>query len=204
MSVTVLLFAAACSADRVSAPKASAPHFTAAQSKAWDDAKADGKTLLPGLGLARQNLLVSPLVQSAIIDNRGGTIELKSLGLKITIPSGAITGAPIAITVKALAGSMVAYEFEPHGTVFAKPLKFEQSLDNTTWEDIKFKGVLSGGYFQDAGQLNVMGGTALLNETYPVTVSSKNVSFDIWHFSGYMVATGRTAEPTSVSIDDNL
>lgn len=191
--------AAACAADRVTAPNAPTLQLNASQLKAASDAQLDGTLLVPTIALGRQDVLGAAIVRSALIGNNGGTIELNDAGLKLTIPAGAITGAPILITVTALPGTMVAYEFLPHGTVFAKALKFDQSLENTTWDDYNFKGVLAGGYFRSEGQLNLTGGTALLNETYPVTVSKKHVTFDIWHFSGYMVATGRMSATTAPS-----
>ncbi|MEP6765077.1 MAG: hypothetical protein ABJB66_12230, partial [Gemmatimonadaceae bacterium] len=85
----------------------------------------------------------------------------------------------------------------PHGTKFLKALSIRQDLNGSNWDKVKVKGVLSGGYFRDRSQVDLIHGTAKLDETFPVILESSRVSFDIMHFSGYMVATGRSAEVSS-------
>ena len=196
-AAAALTMAAACSSDSVSAPKSNDVQFNSAQLKLLDLARGSGNSLTPAVALERTDALLAPVSTSVVIGRNGGKIELKDLGLKLTVPSGAILANSITITVTALAGKQVAYEFQPHGTVFLKALKFEQSTDNTSWDKLKVRGTVMGGYFQNADQLNLWGLAALLNETYPITVDGSKLSFDVWHFSGYMVSTGRADDSDS-------
>lgn len=97
----------------------------------------------------------------------------------------------LTITVTGLVGDAVAYDFQPHGTVFLKPLQFNQELAGTSWERSDFKGSVLGGYFELETQVNALPGLSLLDELFPVTLDGKRASFDIKHFSGYMVSSVR-------------
>ena len=90
---------------------------------------------------------------------------------------------------------MVAYDFEPHGTVFKRPLVFMQKLTGTDWLRVLLSGrSLSGAYFKDTKQVDKKNGSAMVDQTYGASIFNESVSFSITHFSGYMVSTGR-AEP---------
>lgn len=157
------------------------------------------KTLFPMVPLERDQAITAPITRSFRISNKdGGRIEIKETGLRVDVPSGALPASTMTITVTALPGRALAYDFQPHGTVFLKPLAFQQELEDTSWDKLGFKGVLLGGYFEDPSQLNVFDGLALLDELYPVTFDSKRARFDIKHFSGYMVSSGRQ----SIANDD--
>lgn len=186
-AIAGLALAAACSNDAVTSPTVVPEYKTVKVSVG-----GSLKSLYPMAPLSRDVALSSPIVRSFTFDKKGGKIEIKETGLRIDVPSGAIPGSSLTITVTALAGSGIAYDFQPHGTVFLKPLDFEQDLDGTSWEKLKLKGTLLGGYFADPSQLNVLGnGLALLDELFPVTLNKNTASFDIRHFSGYMVSGGR-------------
>ena len=132
---------------------------------------------------------------SATIGLLGGQISMPGLGLTVTIPAFAVT-APTTITVTAVPGSTVAYEFEPHGTQFNVPLIVQQSLAGTNAADDfgKIRGVLYGGYFADPSALDPVGGTALVNEVLRVSIDKLlgTATFTITHFSGYLLGTGET------------
>ena len=68
------------------------------------------------------------------IRHDGGEIEIEETGLYIDVPSDAIDGNSLTITVTALRDAAIAYDFEPHGMVFPKPLDFQQDFKNTHWE----------------------------------------------------------------------
>jgi hypothetical protein len=203
-AAAALGIAAACSPDSISAP--ASPDLAAQNGLIGSLVSGIGGTvngvggivngvlkgLIPSKGLLRTAPLKQPMVVSKTIGRNGGEIELPSAGLKLKVPSGAITGNPITIIVTAVAGNMVAYEFQPHGTKFAKPLEFEQTLEGTNWNKLNTRAVLNGGYFKTLDQLDLLRGLGLLDETYPVTVKSNRVMFNITHFSGYMVSTGRS------------
>jgi hypothetical protein len=156
---------------------------------------------------AQRNLLGSPTVvgvvtrdvplvtsqsASAVIGAFGGQLRLPGAGLLVIVPPFAVS-SPTRMTVTAVAGSQVAYEFEPHGTHFLVPLLVTQNLNGTS--------ALSGGllpkpvygaYFANLSDLDPLGATALVSELLNTSVSllTRTATFPVFHFSGYLVATG--------------
>ena len=143
----------------------------------------------------RNTPLPSPISASAVIGAFGGQLSLPGAGLKVIVPAFALT-APTRITVTAVAGSQVAYEFEPHGTRFLVPLLVTQDLNGTS---AATGGLLPpslvAGYFASLSDLDPLAGTGLVSELLGVGVnlSSKTATFPVFHFSGYLVATGEAA-----------
>lgn len=135
-----------------------------------------------------------------ITPTRGGTLTLPQAGLTVTVPVGAIRTGTLTIRVRADASQSVSYDFEPHGTVFAKALTLRQDLSRTSWKQLG-SGTLYGGYYP--GVVDDVNSLATITESFPIriTTDSRKVSFasfDIWHFSGYVVSTGRAdGEPDS-------
>ena len=155
----------------------------------------DASTALVSVeALARDTAIAIGVTHSFSFGKRGGTIDMRDeTGLRIDIPENAIPGNSLTIVVTALPGKAVAYDFQPHGTVFLKPLTFRHDLKNTSWDKLRVKGTLNGGYFKDASQIDLTNGIARLDELFPVTLKSSEVSFSIKHFSGYMVSGGRSS-----------
>ncbi|MEO7360967.1 MAG: hypothetical protein ABI120_11595 [Gemmatimonadaceae bacterium] len=182
VALAAIVLVSACSADSPIAPQ-----FTTSQSKASDLLKS----LIPVQALNRDDSILVPIARSFTFTAKGGKIEIQESGLTIHVPAGAIPSASLTITVTVLPGTAVAYDFQPHGTQFLKPLSFSQSLKNTSWDKVGFKGTIDGGYFKDVSQVNLGTGIALLDEILPITIKGKEASFDINHFSGYMVSGGR-------------
>jgi len=115
----------------------------------------------------------------------GGTISVPGTGLTVVVPPLALSSKQI-ITITALAGKDVAYEFEPHGLKFPVPLIATQRLSSTdAGTGLIDPKLLFVGYFSDATKDNIV--SELLN----VSVSAGTAVFPIWHFSGYIVASGR-------------
>jgi hypothetical protein len=115
----------------------------------------------------------------------GGVIRLPDAGLTVVVPALALSSRQL-ITVTALAGNDVAYEFAPHGLKFPVPLVATQDLGSTqVGAGLLDPSLLFVGYFTDATKDNVV--SELLN----VGVSAGVAVFPIWHFSGYIVASGR-------------
>lgn len=111
-----------------------------------------------------------------------------------TVDGLLFAGQMLTISVTALAGQMVAYIFEPHGTKFLKPLTVTQDLSGTNGLlGLQTRPNLSGGYFKSESQLNTRTNTAVIDESYRIITDGSTASFDITHFSGYMVSTGRSA-----------
>jgi len=93
------------------------------------------------------------------------------------------------VSVTALPGSNVAYEFEPHGLVFQKPVTVAQDLGITeVLQNLLGAQGLEGAYFADASQLG--DGTVAAQEEIPATVEllRLRMTFPIRHFSGYTAA----------------
>jgi hypothetical protein len=133
--------------------------------------------------------LEQALTASAVIGPAGGTLQLPEAGLRVIVPRNAVA-TDVTFTVKALPGAMLAYEFGPHGTVFNTPLRVEQDI----------KGVLLpadenvvAGYFPEQDDLLVDEVVGTINEKLPaqLDVAGAKVRFDVSHFSGYLIATGR-------------
>ncbi len=155
--------------------------------------------------VTRNTPLAAPISASATIGLLGGQIKLPGAGLKVVVPALALTRAT-TITVTAVAGNQVAYEFYPHGTKFLVPLIVTQDLANTNAAgsggllNSLLSGGIFAGYFSSVSDLNQPGGTALVSELLGVVLnlSSKTATFTVFHFSGYLVAMSDNA-----SIDDS-
>ncbi len=194
MRVTVLVTTAAILAA-CSAEPTMAPELTASRGLLGSTIGRLGNTLSTVTGLLRIVPLSRPVTRSVTVTrNAGGELHIPETGLRLSVPAGAITTDRLTITVTALPGRAVAYEFQPHGTQFAKPLVFSQELGATSWLLSVLKPSLKGGYFKDADQLNTQTGVAEIDEELAATVLDGKVRFDIRHFSGYMVSTGRSSK----------
>ena len=145
--------------------------------------------LVPVRGVTRTSPLAQNISVSAVIGSDGGTISIPDAGLTLVVPAGAVTSST-KFTATALAGRLVAYEFEPHGTKFAVPLQFTQDLRKVTLVGFVTAPVLDGAYFTDASRLNQALGLAATSEIQPATVDllRLQVGFPINHFSGYLVS----------------
>lgn len=142
----------------------------------------------------RNTPLAAPLTASAVIGILGGQLSIPGAGLKVVVPPLALT-APTRITVTAIAGSSVAYEFEPHGIRFVTPLLVTQNLVGTSANGT---GGLLGqplvaGYFKNISDLDLLSNTGLVSELLGVALnlSTKQATFPVFHFSGYLIASGR-------------
>ena len=145
--------------------------------------------LLPVRGVTRAVPLKQNISVSAVIGRDGGTISIPDAGLTLVVPPGAVTSST-KFTATALAGRLVAYEFEPHGTKFPVPLQFTQDLTKLSLVGAVTAPVLDGAYFTDTGKLNENLGRAAVTEILPATVDllRLRVGFPINHFSGYLVS----------------
>jgi len=129
--------------------------------------------------------------ESKVIGPHGGTLAIPG-GARLVVPQGALS-ENVTISVTRLAGSIVAYEFEPHGLRFAVPARIEQPTDHTNLHGIGSVWKLTGAYFESVNSLNQDRGTATVTEFEPTFLSwdKKWIKFRIEHFSGYLVSSGR-------------
>jgi hypothetical protein len=182
LAITSLVLAASCD----SAVTAPAPKSTTTANR----------LLLPSATtvnvVTRNTPLASPVSVSKTIGALGGTISIPGAGLKVIVPPLSLI-SPKTITVTAIAGNQVAYEFEPHGTQFLVPLLVSQNLTGTSaYNGGLLQLGLRGAYFANTSDLNPGAGTALVSELLGVALnlSAKTATFPVFHFSGYLVATG--------------
>lgn len=182
LAAAALLGALAGCADAPSAPTAPAPD-------------APGAALL-GLNLTpalrRSVPLAADLTARARIGSEGGTLAIPGAGLRVVVPAGAVA-APTDFAVTAIAGSAVAYEFQPHGLRFARPLRVTQELRGTDWIGLpllSFRAV----YFEQREQVDPVAALIDVDEVLPLSLDllRLRVGFDVEHFSGYGISTGRT------------
>jgi hypothetical protein len=149
-----------------------------------------GLTSLIGVnGLQRTTPLAVPITVTKAIGPEGGTLAIPQAGVTVTVPRGALA-TTTTITMTARAGSLVAYDFAPHGVVFARPLVFSQQLRGTN-ATLLSAPLLGLGYYRDPSLLTKSGG--LVSELLNGTVNTLSWTFTstIPHFSGYMVSCGR-------------
>lgn len=126
-----------------------------------------------------------------VIGPKGGTIDLKG-GTKIIFPEGALS-ADVEITATRLAGKIVAFEFEPHGIQFDRPVIVDLPTKNTIVPDLQSLEDIRAAYFPHVSALNPGHGTAIVTEFEPTFVSAdkSHIRFSVDHFSGYLVSMGR-------------
>ncbi|HEY6219949.1 MAG TPA: hypothetical protein VIV65_07815 [Gemmatimonadaceae bacterium] len=159
------------------------------------------KTSPPGSGsvaVLKRDKAIHEKSSSAVIGPNGGSLEIPSAGLRVYFGEGAVA-KPTRITATALAGDVVAYEFEPHGLKFTATVTVRQDLHHTTAEsNPKFAASLQGSYFEGtlADVLDVAGTHARIKESREgkLKKGDRYLRFTIEHFSGYMVSVGLTAD----------
>jgi hypothetical protein len=195
LTATALAFVAvACSEI------ASPPPVLRELSSALTQARAAKQTIPNSFlvqGLLREKPLDNPVVVTKVIPSGGGSIDVPGTDFQLQIPKGAFDGKQMEITVKALPGYTVAYDFEPHGTVFNVPLKFVQHLGHTNLKGVQpppgFTKQWNGAYFPRQSLVDQTTGLSIVTEllSVEVTWAGDQITFPIKHFSGYMVSTGR-------------
>jgi hypothetical protein len=171
-----------CSTSETVAPPPVAPPSSASQSLLG--VLSTPVTIQP---LQRTVPLAKDYSASAYIGILGGTITIPNAGVTVVVPALALR-YPTRITVTALAGSNVAYEFAPHGIKFPVPLVVVQNLNNTQAQSGGLVNPLSlkAGYFPDSSSVTSV--TELLDVN--VNLLSQTAIFTVWHFSGYILAGG--------------
>lgn len=165
-----------------------APSRTAAPAHASSTLLGSAVSVSP---LLRTTPLPAAITVSKSIGVLGGTISIPGAGVTVVVPALALSSTK-TISVTALAGSNVAYEFEPHGITFNVPLALTQSLVNTQAAPggLVSTAALFVGYFPNSS--NVTSVTELLG--VGIGAQGLTATTSLWHFSGYIFAGGRTDE----------
>ncbi|MDB4914136.1 MAG: hypothetical protein JWM95_1780 [Gemmatimonadetes bacterium] len=140
-------------------------------------------------GVKRNTPLAAPITVTQTIGASGGTLSIPAAGVTVTVPAGAVS-SNVVFTMTARAGSLVAYDFAPHGVTFAKPLVFKQNLAVTNTNLVSAL-LLQLGYYSDPSLLGTV--TALVSELTGGSVNYSTWTFtsSIRHFSGYIMSCGR-------------
>jgi hypothetical protein len=105
-------------------------------------------------------------------------LSMQSVGTYVTIPRGAVS-ENVTVTVTAIAGDEVKFDFQPHGTQFLKDIQVDVDIRNTVADGMEGQ-TFEAWYWVD--DLN----TVL--EVFQAKVLSGYVIFTTDHFSGYALA----------------
>ncbi len=175
---------------------------TAPSLERHDSAPANG--LLGGLlGTATKTLgvlLASPVTRNAPLANdvswtfiagpAGGSTTNSQTGLSVVVPPGALDQT-VTITVTALAGSAIAYRFEPH-LEFDRKVTLTQNLRGTSVGGLLSLPLLQGAHFEGDAPVYTDEGLAVVTELVPALGSllTKSATFRVGHFSGWIVVSG--------------
>jgi hypothetical protein len=151
--------------------------------------------------LKRTEPLQKSLTATGVIGPHGGRIHIKDAGVRVDFPRGAVV-VPTRISVTALRGDNVAYQFEPHGIVFNAPVTVRQELHGTAAWKTPLADELQGSYFERL----LVDPTETFSRSKEKRVgklkeSKTALEFSIDHFSGYMVSTGEVSIKVEITID---
>ncbi len=150
--------------------------------------------------LDRDRPLQRNITVTATVTPLGGHIKIPEAGFDLKVPEGALPHST-EITVTALKGNKVAYEFGPHGLRFNRPVEFRQEMSRTKIDRLieawglgqEFKS--GGGYLVPPDRLwgIYYQGTPksfVPLEFHRVVLKNFWITFEFDHFSGYALASG--------------
>ena len=190
LAVALLLVVAnACGTERAAAPSSLA---TPAASHDLIDGLVGTVTSTLKLTTAKALLRTTPLPQDITvrqtIGREGGVLAIPAAGISVVVPAGALD-RETDITMTARAGSLLAYDFAPHGITFKAPLVFNQKLKGTN-ATLLSATQLKLGYYTDSSLLGKT--TALVSEVLSgiTNVLTWTFTAPIKHFSGYIIICG--------------
>lgn len=181
-----------CNSDRTTGAGAASPSLKEVRAPAPPKPGKPAPTTPETVTVATRRVpLPADILRWKMIDSKGGTLEIKEAGLRLVVPPNAVL-VPTVFTVTALEGSQIAYEFGPAGSRFdSVPLRVEQDLKDIWLPD---DNSAVAGYFSSRSQLSEDGTVSTLSE--PLIQTGKDgtltkIIFDVYHFSGYVLASGR-------------
>lgn len=145
--------------------------------------------------LHRSKPLPKAFTTTEVIGPEGGSLSIPQAGVHVIFARGAVT-SKTRITMTAIEGEVVAYEFQPHGLRFKAPVEVRQDLKQTEADkDPDLRSALQGSYFDTdltSSFVNAAHTFARIRESRhgKLKKDSRFLEFIIEHFSGYMVSTG--------------
>lgn len=184
VAVAATFIASGCANDSPAAPKSEIPKPQASLSSVLGSVLGAPKTITP---ILRTTPLPADVTVSKTIGVLGGSLVIPDAGVTIVVPPLAVARAT-TFKVTARAGSALAYDFEPHGIKFTVPLVMTQSLRGVQMDNSLLNLGLSIGYYPDGSKITSV--TELLNVN--VDLLGQTAVSSIWHFSGYIYASGRS------------
>ncbi len=130
-----------------------------------------------------------------------GWLSLPHAGIHVFVPEGAVLSRErVQITLTALAGGDVAFEFAPHGITFAKPLTIRVDAEDTEAEYLTKMDLPNGRLHDFLGVYWewTLDGQAFPVEKFPIYWNNMKrggpgdedgvLQFSTNHFSGYAIA----------------
>jgi hypothetical protein len=160
--------------------------------------------LQPAIG--RKKALKTDVTVTKVIGAKGGTISIKQAGLTVTFAPGALL-QDTRITATANSGSLVSYDFGPHGTQFHAPVTITQDMRQTVIDrKLEQADSLFGGYMPN-GIADISGDSVNVSEVHKSDTKigtdwlgrkvMTTSSFIVSHFSGYILISGRSIRGTA-------
>lgn len=146
----------------------------------------------PGMSVIKRDVpLEADVSQTRVVNSRQGK-HFEVGGIRVFIPRHAVD-QEVEITVTALAGEDVVWEFSPHGLHFNEPVKIEVEILGTSaahLQDSMADGALSdaiGVYFEgEAGSADPLENFDGYFNNQPA--GTDLIWFETDHFSGYALA----------------
>jgi hypothetical protein len=192
LAASLLVALTACG-DQATSPNFAPPRATAAVPPA-----SRGPTA-PATGTILRRLtfrVTDTVVTSTVTPEDGGWIQVESAGLMVYFPPGAVADN-LEVSVTVHKGNRVVYSFEPHGTVFDRPIYIGQLLENTEVTGMgRRQPDLWAGYLEHGVTDVASDGSASFIETFDAWVFGAGGGANAWfattHFSGYALASGRS------------
>lgn len=158
------------------------------------------------VALKRSAYLSTDISESAIVGPEGGQIGIAASGGTIIFPAGALRD-PTLITMTAKAGWNIAYELEPHGTTFDRPVILLQDLAYTLARQPNKAQTVQVGYYRgslDSIFLDFAMSLARVSELRGVELdrplNPRVARFYIYHFSGWLMSSGFKEEESPDSL----
>ena len=133
---------------------------------------------------------------SALISAEGGSLSLPGSDFRMVIPQGAVAEGTF-ITVTSLQGEYVAFDMQPHGLRFLKPVQVVQGLRNTASYGTAGANGVRSAYLTEGNERIRADGSASPAELLagvtlfygPVPVAETHVWY-LDHFSRYILISG--------------
>jgi len=188
-AVVIGVLATGCSHDQLG-NTSPISHASASLSKAPAHATGLANQPVHAPGLTWSVPLGTGLTVTKLMGPAGGWLTIPQSGGALFVPEGALADT-VTITMSVHNGRVVAYDFAPHGITFLRPLFLYQKLTHTSLTHAA-ASKLSLGYYPDSATVDNAG--AVITEKNEGWFNRADDSFTSWigHFSGYMVATGRS------------